>query len=285
MRQGSGSSRKSRLDALGYSEMAAKRRALLSQRLETRKSIGVDRLRGQGGFGRLEELEQKGRTAEEQLASTSAFLKAIREAPSGLEEKGPGGYLSLEQAVGWSTMGRQEEGHRAMTAALPSKKAWHDEWTKTGAEGGMSATVLGSWSEWRAQTRDLEKQSMLRVSLSRKDALVLSEYPLRSFGRCSSMPRGTCRLRAKGSDSRRRRSSQQARALCRTATSRVPMGPWMLRFCAFNRCRCRSHRGACRKWRDIPRSFLRKVCRSGGAVLKQSVKRASGRSRLWRRTC
>ena len=27
----------------------------------------------------------------------------------------------------------------------------------------MSATVLGSWSEWRAKTRDLEKQSMLRV--------------------------------------------------------------------------------------------------------------------------
>ena len=42
--------------------------------------------------------------------------------------------------------------------------------------------------------------------------------------------------------------------------------------------------GAFRKWRDTPRSFLRRRCRSGGAVLKPSVKRASG-SRLWRRTC
>ena len=28
---------------------------------------------------------------------------------------------------------------------------------------GLCAAVLGSWSEWRAQTRDLEKQSMPRV--------------------------------------------------------------------------------------------------------------------------
>ena len=53
--------------------------------------------------------------------------------------------------------------NRAMTAPLLSKKAWQDEWTKLGAEGGMCATVLGSWSEWRAQMRDLEKQLMLRV--------------------------------------------------------------------------------------------------------------------------
>ena len=37
---------------------------------------------------------------------------------------------------------------QSMTAALPSMKAWQDEWTKPGAEGGMSATVLGSWSEF-----------------------------------------------------------------------------------------------------------------------------------------
>ena len=66
------------MDAPGCSDLAAKRRELLSQRLEARKSIGVDRLRGQHGLGRLEELEQKVRTAEEQVASTSAFLKAIR---------------------------------------------------------------------------------------------------------------------------------------------------------------------------------------------------------------
>ena len=48
----------------------------------------------------------------------------------------------------WSAKKRD---YRAMTAALPSKKAWQDEWTKPGAEGGLSAT----------QTRELEKQSML----------------------------------------------------------------------------------------------------------------------------
>ena len=40
-----------------------------------------------------------------------------------------------------------------MTAALPSMEAWQDEWTEPGAEGGMSATVLGSWSEWRASVQ------------------------------------------------------------------------------------------------------------------------------------
>ena len=62
-------------------------------------------------------------------------------------------------------MGRREEGLQGDdgSAALPFKKAWQDEWTKPGAEGGVSAAVLGSWSYWRAQTRDLEKQSMLRV--------------------------------------------------------------------------------------------------------------------------
>ena len=27
--------------------------------------------------------------------------------------------------------------YRALSAALPSRKAWQDEWTKPGAEGGM----------------------------------------------------------------------------------------------------------------------------------------------------
>ena len=49
-----------------------------------------------------------------------------------------------------------------MTAALPSNKAWQDEWTMPGAEGVVSATVLGNWSERRAKTRDFEKQPMLR---------------------------------------------------------------------------------------------------------------------------
>ena len=41
-------------------------------------------------------------------SSETGFLR--RRAPSGLEENRPGGYLSLEQAVGRSTLERQEEG-------------------------------------------------------------------------------------------------------------------------------------------------------------------------------
>ena len=55
-----------------------KRRGLLAQRLEARKSIGEDRLQGQEGVESTEELQQKVRTAEEQLANTSAILKASR---------------------------------------------------------------------------------------------------------------------------------------------------------------------------------------------------------------
>ena len=67
----------------------------------------------------------------------------------------------------------------------------------------MSATVLGSWSGWRAQSRDLEKQSMLRVGAvteARRDMKDVERScitvkkrracpegtPLRSCGRCSS---------------------------------------------------------------------------------------------------
>ena len=52
--------------------------------------------------------------------------------------------------------------------------------------------------------------------------------------------------------------------------------PWMSRYCAFKHWRCKSHRGASKKWRDTPRSCLKKLCRSGGAVWRRSVKRASG---------
>ena len=48
--------KKEPMDAPGYSDLPAKRRELLSQRLEARKSIGVD-LRGQDGLERREELE------------------------------------------------------------------------------------------------------------------------------------------------------------------------------------------------------------------------------------
>ena len=67
------------MDAPGYSDLAAKRMEFLSQRLEARKSIGVDRLRGQDGLDQLEELERKVRTAEEQLASIRVRMRRRRQ--------------------------------------------------------------------------------------------------------------------------------------------------------------------------------------------------------------
>ena len=58
--------------------------------------------------------------------------------------------------LGGRRWGAKKRDYRAMSAALPLKKAWKDEWTKPGAEGGMGAVELESWSEWRIQTRDLK---------------------------------------------------------------------------------------------------------------------------------
>ena len=63
-------------NAPGYSDLAARRRELLVQRLEARKSIGEDRLLGQEGVESAEELQQRVRAAKEQLASTSAIPKS-----------------------------------------------------------------------------------------------------------------------------------------------------------------------------------------------------------------
>ena len=47
------------MDASGYADLAARRRELLTQRLEARKNIGEDRLQGQKGVERSEELQQR----------------------------------------------------------------------------------------------------------------------------------------------------------------------------------------------------------------------------------
>ena len=59
----------------------------------------------------------------------------------------------------------KQRDNRALSAALPSRKAWQDEWTKAGAEGGMGASVLENWSDWRAQTRDLMKRSEIKAEV------------------------------------------------------------------------------------------------------------------------
>ena len=49
---------------------------------------------------------------------------------------------------GWNRLlggrrgGAKKRDHGALSAALPSRKAWQDEWAKPGAEGGMEVTVL-----------------------------------------------------------------------------------------------------------------------------------------------
>ena len=118
--------KKEPMDAQGHSDLAAKRRELVFFKgLEARKSFGVDRLRGQDGL----------RTAEEQLASTSAFLKALRvriqRRRQGFHEevlrvawkrRDLAGYLSLEPASGRSTLGCREEGLQGNDCSV----AFHD---------------------------------------------------------------------------------------------------------------------------------------------------------------
>ena len=209
--------KKEPMDAPGFSDLAAKRRELFSQRWRRERISGWTVSVGRMDWGdwkslsNRSELRRNSWPALQRLAWKKRDLAAT---------------FRWSRLLGGGRWGAKKRNYRAMMAALPSKKAWQDEWTKPGAEGGMSATVLGSWSECRAQSRDLEKQSMLRVgavtearrdmtssavtSRLRKDVLVLREHPLRSFGLCSFMPRGNCRQRAKGSDTKRRRSCLQA---------------------------------------------------------------------------
>ena len=171
--------KKEPMDAPDYSDLAAKRRELLVQRLEARKSIGEDRLLGQEGVESAEELQQRVRTAKEQLASTSAILKAIRlrlrrrrqsfyeeELRLAWKRRDLAATFRWSRLLGGRRWGAKKRDYRAMSAALPLKKAWKDEWTKPGAEGGMGAVELESWSEWRIQSRNLVRRSELNARVS-----------------------------------------------------------------------------------------------------------------------
>ena len=100
-----------------------------------------------------------------------------------------------------------------MSAALPLKKAWKDEWTKPGAEGGMGAVELESWFEWRIQSRDLARRSELNARVlddarrdfkelknsyrtEKKEEPAQPERPLQNSGQCFYMPHVTCHLLA-----------------------------------------------------------------------------------------
>ena len=132
--------KKEPMDAPDYSDLAAKRRELLVQRLEARKSIGEDRLLGQEGVESTDELQQRVRTAKEQLASTSAILKAIRlrlrrrrqsfyeeELRLAWKRRDLAATFRWSRLLGGRRWGAKKRDYRAMSAALPLKKAWKAE--------------------------------------------------------------------------------------------------------------------------------------------------------------
>ena len=139
----------------------------------------LDRLLGQEGVESAEELQQRVLTAKEQLASTSAILKALRlrlrrrrqsfyeeELRLAWKRRDLAATFRWSRLLGGRRWGAKKRDYRAMSAAPPLKKAWKDECTKPGAEGGMGAVELESWSEWRIQSRDLVRRSELNARVS-----------------------------------------------------------------------------------------------------------------------
>ena len=111
--------------------------------------------------------------------STSAILKTIRlrlrrrrqsfyeeELRLAWKRRDLAATFRWSRLLGGRRWGAKKRDYRAMSAALPLKKAWKDEWTKPGAEGGMGAAAIESWSEWRNQSRDLARRSELNARVS-----------------------------------------------------------------------------------------------------------------------
>ena len=179
LRRGNVSSRKNRWTPRITQTWRRSGGSFLCSGFEARKSIGEDRLLGQEGVESAEELQQRVRTAKEQLASTSAILKAIRlrlrrrrqsfyeeELRLAWKRRDLAATFRWSRLLGGRRWGAKKRDYRAMSAALPLKKAWKDEWSKPGAEGGMGAVELESWSEWRIQSRDLVRRSELNARVS-----------------------------------------------------------------------------------------------------------------------
>ena len=151
-------------DAPGHADLAARRRELLNHRLEARKDIGEDRLQGQEELERSEELQQRVRAAEEQLARTSAALKAIRcrlrrRRQSFYEEELRLAWKRRDLAATfrWSrllegprrgTTGRcrqhypRERRGRSSGPSRERKEAWGRRFSKTGRIGGLRPETL-----------------------------------------------------------------------------------------------------------------------------------------------
>ena len=149
------------------------------QRLEARKSIGEDPLLGQEGVESAEELQQRVRhrkgAAGQHLSDFESNTIAVTETKTVLlrrklrlawKRRDLAATFRWSRLLGGRRWGAKKRDYRAMSAALPLKKAWKDEWTKPGAEGGMGAVELDSWSEWRIQSRDLVRRSELNARVS-----------------------------------------------------------------------------------------------------------------------
>ena len=137
--------KKEPMDAPGYADLAARRRELLTHRLEARKDIAEDRLQEQEGLERSEELQQRVRVAEEQLARTSAVLKAfrcrLRRRRQSFHEE-----VCLVEVAGGprrGTTGRcrqhspRERHGRTSGPSGEQKEAWRRRFSKTGWIGGL----------------------------------------------------------------------------------------------------------------------------------------------------
>ena len=127
--------KKEPMDAPGHADLAARRRELLTQRLEARKNIGEDRLQGQEGMERSEELQQRVRVAEEQLVGTSASLKAIRlrlrrrrqsfyeeELRLAWKRRDLAATFRWSRSLGGRRWGGQEEGLQGVVGSTPLEK-------------------------------------------------------------------------------------------------------------------------------------------------------------------
>ena len=140
------------MDAPGYADLVARRRELLTHR----NDIGEDRLQEQEGLERSEELQQRVRVAEEQLARASAVLKAIRCLSMKRSSDWPGkdvtwrplsdGVVCWVAVVGATWRRRQhslrERRGRTSGPSREQKEAWERRFSKTGRIGGLRPETL-----------------------------------------------------------------------------------------------------------------------------------------------
>ena len=177
--------KKEPMDAPGSADLAARRRELLKNRLVAKKDIGEDRLQGREGLGSSEELVQRVRAAEEQLARTSAALKAIRcrlrrrrqffceeELRLAWKRRDVAATFRWSRLLGGRRWGGQKEGLQGVVGSTPLEKGVEGRVDQAGSRrrhGGVGSRKLVGLE---AQTPDLLKRSEIKAEVvgeARKD--------------------------------------------------------------------------------------------------------------------